>query len=58
MKLLKYLIISLVLFSTLSYAKAVEGTFKLNQFRDSSRNSFDVEITVKYKIYYPNRKME
>ena len=50
MKLLKYLIISLVLFSTLSYAKVVEGTFKLNQFRDKSGNSFDVEITVKYKI--------
>ncbi len=50
MKLLKYLIIFLVLFSTLSYTKVVEGTFKLNQFRDNSGNSFDVKITVKYKI--------
>ncbi|NPA60174.1 MAG: DUF1566 domain-containing protein [Epsilonproteobacteria bacterium] len=50
MKLFKYLIISLVLLSTLSYAKVVSGVLELNNFRDGSGNSFDVEITVKYKI--------
>jgi len=50
MKLLKYIVLLLVVFSTLSYAKVVSGVLELNNFRDDSGNSFDVEITVKYKI--------
>jgi len=49
MKISKLLIL-LLLSTTLFYAKTIEGTFKLNQFRDNSGNSFDVKITVKYKI--------
>lgn len=49
MKLLHYLLL-ITLIGTTIYAKEVSGTFKLNSFRDNSGNSFDAEITVKYKI--------
>ena len=49
MKLLHYLLL-ITLISSAIYAKEVSGTFKLNSFRDNSGNSFDTEITVKYKI--------
>ena len=50
MQLLKIIILSITIFSTFLSAKVVEGTFKLNTFRDGSKNSFDATITVKYKI--------
>ena len=50
MQLLKIIILSITIFSTFLSAKVVEGTFKLNTFRDGSKNSFDTTITVKYKI--------
>jgi len=50
MKTIKILITTLLLLTNTIYAKTIEGTFKLNQFRDNSGNSFDVKITVKYKI--------
>ncbi|MBU0631910.1 DUF1566 domain-containing protein [bacterium] len=49
MRILRFLAVVIVLTNVL-FAKAHEGTFKLSEFRDGRKNSFDTNIEVRYSI--------